>query len=168
MSPKHLNTRLHRSYTWNLFCHILPVLLISTLINIPKFLESTVRWTPDSETYIAVTELRMDKWYVVIYQNWIRCSRNIYLTCTIDNRYIYNDIYTIYRLVFLGVVPLLLLIFLNIRVFFAINRRKSSSRDRNYSTILLLIVVIFIICHTPRSVLITTQLYCSSTTRPIF
>ena len=52
---------------------------------------------------------------------------------------------------FLGVVPLLLLIFLNIRVFFAINRRKSSSRDRNYSTILLLIVVIFIICHTPRS-----------------
>ena len=80
MYPKHLNTRLHRSYTWNLFCHILPVLLISTLINIPKFMESTVRWTPDSETYIAVTELRMDKWYVVIYQNWIRCTSNIIVT----------------------------------------------------------------------------------------
>ena len=147
MYPKHLNTRLHRSYSWNLFCHILPVLLISTLINIPKFLESSVRWTPDSETYIAVTELRMDKWYVVIYQNWIRCTTNIY-NGIMHNRYIYN---VIARLVFLGVVPLLLLIFLNIRVFFAINRRKSSSRDRNYSTILLLIVVIFIICHTPRS-----------------
>ena len=89
----------------------------------------------------------MDKWYVVIYQNWIRCTTNIY-DGIMRNRYIYNDID---RLVFLGVVPLLLLIFLNIRVFFAINRRKSSSRDRNYSTILLLIVVIFIICHTPRS-----------------
>ena len=59
---------------------------------------------------------------------------------------------TYFRLVLLGLVPMLLLIILNTRVFVAINSRKSSSRDNNYSTILLLIVAIFIICHSPRNV----------------
>jgi len=115
----------NRSYTWNLFCHILPVLLVSCLVNIPKFFESRMIWTDDDLTFIEITDMRMDKNYVIIYQNWI-------------------------RLVLLGLVPMLLLVILNTRVFVAINSRKSSSRDNNYSTILLLIVAIFIICHFPR------------------
>jgi len=117
----------NRSYSWNLVCHILPVLIVSCLINIPKFLESKVEMVEGS-TYIVPTELRMHELYSFIYQN-----------CT--------------RLLLLGVVPLSLLIFLNIRVFTAINSRKSSSKDRSYSVILLLIVAIFIICHVPRVVL---------------
>ena len=50
----------------------------------------------------------------------------------------------------LGLVPMLLLIFLNVRVFIAIHSRKSSSKEMTYSTILLLIVAIFILCHMPR------------------
>ena len=45
---------------------------------------------------------------------------------------------------------MLLLIFLNVRVFIAIHSRKSSSKEMTYSTILLLIVAIFILCHMPR------------------
>merc|ERR1711872_1175071 len=54
------------------------------------------------------------------------------------------------RFFVLGLVPMLLLIFLNVRVFSAIHSRKSSSKDTTYSTILLLIVAIFILCHMPR------------------
>ena len=62
-----------------------------------------------------------------------------------------------FRLVLLGVVPFSLLLFLNIRVFSAINNRKSSSRDRNYSTILLLVVILFILCHFPRLVTLLSE-----------
>ena len=55
-----------------------------------------------------------------------------------------------FRFFVLGLVPMLLLIFLNVRVFIAIHSRKSSSKDTTYSTILLLIVAIFILCHMPR------------------
>ena len=61
-----------------------------------------------------------------------------------------SSFYIFIRLLLLGVVPLSLLVFLNIRVFTAINSRKSSSKDRSYSVILLLIVAIFIFCHVPR------------------
>ena len=54
------------------------------------------------------------------------------------------------RFLVLGLVPMLLLIFLNVRVFIAIHSRKSSSKEMTYSTILLLIVAIFILCHMPR------------------
>ena len=63
----------------------------------------------------------------------------------------------LFRLVLLGLVPFSLLLFLNIRVFSAINNRKSSSRDRNYSTILLLVVIIFILCHFPRLVTLLSE-----------
>eukprot|EP00092_Neocalanus_flemingeri_P009194 GFUD01009895.1.p1 GENE.GFUD01009895.1~~GFUD01009895.1.p1 ORF type:complete len:351 (+),score=72.97 GFUD01009895.1:191-1243(+) len=114
----------NRSYSWNLSCHILPVLALSVIINIPKFFESVVRYDGEN-SYIDLTELRFTRSYVVYYQNW-------------------------FRFLVLGLVPMLLLIFLNLRVFMAINSRKSSSKEMTYSTILLLIVAIFILCHLPR------------------
>ena len=56
----------------------------------------------------------------------------------------------LFRFLVLGLIPMALLIFLNVRVFIAIHSRKSSSKEMTYSTILLLIVAIFIICHVPR------------------
>ena len=43
-----------------LFKYILPVMLISILFNIPKFLESEVKFDPEypDEIYLDVTELR--------------------------------------------------------------------------------------------------------------
>jgi len=114
----------NRSYSWNLSCHILPVLLLSVIINAPKFFESEVIHI-DGGSYIGLTAMRMDRDYAVYYQNWT-------------------------RFLALGLVPMLLLIFLNVRVFMAINSRRSSSKEMTYSTILLLIVAIFILCHMPK------------------
>lgn len=114
----------NRSYSWNLSCHILPVLGLAVLINAPKFFESEVVYDGENSR-IGLTALRRDNNYAVYYQNWT-------------------------RFFVLGLVPMLLLIFLNVRVFIAIHSRKSSSKDTTYSTILLLIVAIFILCHMPR------------------
>jgi len=114
----------NRSYSWNLSCHILPVLGLSVLINAPKFLESQVIYDGENSR-ILPTEMRFDRNYSIYYQNWT-------------------------RFLVLGLVPMLLLIFLNVRVFIAIHSRKSSSKEMTYSTILLLIVAIFILCHMPR------------------
>eukprot|EP00092_Neocalanus_flemingeri_P004693 GFUD01005057.1.p1 GENE.GFUD01005057.1~~GFUD01005057.1.p1 ORF type:complete len:384 (-),score=75.01 GFUD01005057.1:129-1280(-) len=116
----------NRSYSWNLICHILPVLALSIIINIPKFFESGVVYdTISGNSQIGITELRYDRNYVIYYQNW-------------------------FRFLVLGLVPMLLLIFLNLRVFIAINSRKTSSKEMTYSTILLFIVAIFILCNMPR------------------
>ena len=55
-----------------------------------------------------------------------------------------------FRFLVLGIGPLILLLFLNLRIFIHINSRKISSKEMTYSTILLLIVAIFILCHMPR------------------
>jgi len=114
----------NRSYSWNLMCHILPVISLAVIINIPKFMESEVHYVGET-SQIRPTAMRFDRAYAVFYQNWT-------------------------RFLVLGLIPMALLIFLNVRVFIAIHSRKSSSKEMTYSTILLLIVAIFIICHVPR------------------
>ena len=59
------------------------------------------------------------------------------------------------RLILLGLAPLSLLAFLNVRVYSAI-QSNSNLRQRSYSVILLLIVSIFIICQLPRIVILQT------------
>ena len=50
----------------------------------------------------------------------------------------------------LGLVPSLLLIGLNLSVFLAIQRRRSTCRDASYAHILLLIVLLLLLCQSPR------------------
>jgi len=45
---------------------------------------------------------------------------------------------------------MLLLIILNVRVFSAIQARKSTCRDASYAHILLLVVLVFLLCQSPR------------------
>jgi len=118
----------NRSSSWNLIFHILPVMAVSLVINIPKFLESKIVYDPNSTlTDIDITDLRLSEHYVFYYQN---------LT----------------RLVLLGLVPLILLTFLNVRVYSAIQERKTNIKEKTYSVILLIIVSIFILCNVPRVV----------------
>jgi len=121
----------NRSSTWNLLFHILPVLSLAVIINIPKFLECRIDYYLDEEknltkSFITVTEMRMDKDYVLYYLN-------------------------VTRLIFLGLAPLSFLTVLNVRVYSAI-QRNSNLRQRSYSIILLLIVSVFIICQLPRMI----------------
>ena len=83
-----------RGFTSNLIFHILPVILLAVIINIPKFLECRVR-SPGflilvisniylqigyyfdveanmTKSFVTVTELRMNKHYSLYYQNLAR------------------------------------------------------------------------------------------------
>jgi len=106
----------------SLIFHIIPVIILAVLINIPKFLESKVVFE-DQTSWIDITDLRKSFEYTMYYQHWT-------------------------RFLVLGIIPLILLTFLNFRI--VIHSKKSSSKERTYSTILLLIVAIFILCHMPK------------------
>jgi len=129
-----------RSQSW----HILPVIILAIIINIPTFLCSKVevvtqdlleeRFDPSTpshslpaleSTLIGVTDIRKHQYYVFYY-------------------------HALTRFLLLGFIPMVLLIVLNLRVFSAIQARKSTCRDASYSNILLLIVLVFILCHSPR------------------
>jgi len=102
--------------------HIIPVIILAVLINIPKFLESKVGFE-DQTTWIEITDMRKSFEYTLYYQHWT-------------------------RFLILGIIPLILLTFLNFRI--VIHTKRSNSKERTYSTILLLIVAIFILCHMPK------------------
>ncbi len=97
--------------------YIFPVLILSFLLNVPKFLESetvvvepTVGPTPhggaafqEGFTKIKITELRMDPYYITYYTMWT-------------------------RLLATGVVPLLVLALLNSKIYLSIRQSKQQLR----------------------------------------
>ena len=52
-----------------------------------------IRFNDDGSTEIGVTELRMEKLYVIIYQNWTRSERKC--ICLTESRHscVYNNFY---------------------------------------------------------------------------
>ena len=124
--------------------HILPAVLLAVAVNIPKFLETEVEVEGDT-SYIAVTELRMSREYSLYYQHWT-------------------------RFIFLGILPFVLLLGLNLKIFIQIFKViiiiifkvimimmmimilqvSSFKKDRRSSVLLLLLVAVFLLCHAPR------------------
>jgi len=131
-----------RSITSRVLMYVIPVIVISTIINIPKFLETELVYGKEVDTenvtvrYISydLTELRGDPDYIRYYQNWCR----LILTC---------------------VLPVGALVFFNTRIFQGIKytHQKATNRavsgELNLATVLICIVVVFIICHIPRVIL---------------
>ena len=136
--------------------YIIPVLLLSVALNIPKFLETKFKWTPvdingteivdlnstdsdlvaDYEVSFGVSALRSDPDYIRFYINW---------TCLITT----------------GLIPMSALIYFNLSIFRGIQMTHERTRKRNtqrasemnLAAILLCIVFLFIICHFPRILL---------------
>ena len=127
--------------------HILPAVLLAVAVNIPKFLETEVEVEGDT-SYIAVTELRMSREYSLYYQHWT-------------------------RFIFLGILPFIILLGLNLKIFIQIFKVmmiiifkvimmmrimmmimilqvSSFKKDRRSSVLLLLLVAVFLLCHAPR------------------
>ena len=127
--------------------HILPAVLLAVAVNIPKFLETEVEVEGDT-SYITVTELRMSREYSLYYQHWT-------------------------RFIFLGILPFILLLGLNLKIFVQIFKVimiitfkvimimrimmmimilqvSSFKKDRRSSVLLLLLVAVFLLCHAPR------------------
>ncbi|XP_023344057.1 FMRFamide receptor [Eurytemora carolleeae] len=106
--------------------YLIPVCLVAILFNIPKFLESRIVFIGEN-IHLDITELRTSELYVTYYHNWA-------------------------RLMVLGVVPVLVISFLNFKIYTAVRSRRGGRKryDEHLSTVLMMIVLIFIICNLPR------------------
>ncbi|CAB4070258.1 unnamed protein product [Lepeophtheirus salmonis] len=141
--------------------HMTPVIVISVLINLPKFFETRLAEVStgiDNKTEIdfEITELRANENYIYFYIHWGRLFGT-------------------------GVIPMIVLLFLNMNIYFKIrstkrakaSRRQGDSmalhsldsgkvvskaatiivptkRDMKMALVLSLIVILFIVCHLPR------------------
>ena len=126
--------------------YVLPVAIISVAMNIPKFLEIEHNWdnitSPDTNETLEVisyrsTPLRYKDDYYIGYRMWTR---------------LFSD----------GIIPVIILVYLNTRIIIAlisatkVQRFNSARRQRkeiNLTIILLFIVFIFFFCHAARILL---------------
>jgi len=179
--PLHLppHTRKARFY-------IIPVVFLSFCINIPKFLEARVTWH-DENSQIQVLMQEMDDVALMRNISWIRDNLTslsfplLPLPEIADNvtylppQYVpsvrptelrknsaYIKFYILYfRLFFMAVLPLLIMVFLNLRIALDIRSakvqrfgsRKKMKKEVNFCLVLLCIVVTFMCCHSPRTFL---------------
>jgi len=120
-----------------------PVLLVSLLINLPTFFSSQVDYFNEEHPYYHFLQQ--------INGTMPRMNSTLIGVTDIRKHHIYSFYYqNLTRFALLGLLPMLLLIILNIRVFSAIQARKSTCRDASYAHILLLVVLVFLLCQSPR------------------
>ena len=86
--------------------YLTPVLLLSVLINISKFFEGSVSQNHDGEYIFRVTSLRQHPTYSAI-TNWM-------------------------RLIFLSILPLAIIVFLNYKVYKDVKGRRRQAFERKY------------------------------------
>merc|ERR1712013_906478 len=67
----HNNYYKKRSGFCTIICHVIPVIFLSIIINIPVFFASKVMVSGEA-TWLAVTDLRLSYPYIVYYQHWTR------------------------------------------------------------------------------------------------
>ena len=154
----------YRTHSWPLQFFIIPIVAFSILYRIPKFFE--LEWTTRREErngtnvtfpQIKVTELRTNPYYFQIYYLW--------------SDFIIN-----------GIIPFMLLIVLNVLIFKELRkyRNRSTFRKRSHlrihqkgeaqrrqvqmhmAKVSIIIVVIFIICHSIKWVANIYELICVS------
>lgn len=153
--PLHLPP--HKRKSW---FYILPVVLLSICINIPKFMEARVNWI-DDESHIQVL---IDEYnYTAVNYLPAQWTPSIRPTALRTNS-AYIKYYIVYfRLFFLAVLPLFIMIVLNIRIAadiksakFKVKRfgsKRTMNKEVNFCLVLLCIVVTFMLCHSPRTFL---------------
>lgn len=82
--------------------YVVPVILFSVVFNLPKFFEGQIAWNHDSDPptpEIQVTELRLNRDYMLYYNN-------------------------ILRLVVLGILPFVMLVFFNTKIYSDVKARR--------------------------------------------
>jgi len=124
--------------------YILPSLVFALLLNCTRFFETEVvsncydlsHCGPCMNNtvwiyYVKPTQLRLDKTFIIFYQTWT-------------------------WVLFTGIIPQLVLVYLNIRILVALRklrqrlRTSQQSKDDNLAFILISTVIMFFFCHLPR------------------
>lgn len=113
--------------------YILPVVLISIIINIPRFLDGDIEWDEEEGYSYVASNLRISPDYIKYYRTYF------YIT-------------------FSALLPFLCIFFLNARILWDLRHvkaqrfgsRRNLMKEINLFLILLSIVVTFLLLHTPR------------------
>ena len=130
--PLHYNRILMdaTSHRGRLLTYFVPIICLGIIINIPKFLESQVIFKENGSPQIGVTDLRTNHLYITYYHNF-------------------------FRILFIGVIPFLSIVFLNISIYLSLKRRRKGKRRNleHLSLVLIMIVSTFVICHFPSLIL---------------
>lgn len=126
--------------------YVVPVIILSIIVNAPKFFEVEHRWINliDQDTnktinviYNSGTELRFQENHIIGYRMWARLICDCFM-------------------------PVLILLYLNIRIILALisstrdqqaNSRRRLRTEINLTLVLLCIVFIFFLCHAPLMIL---------------
>jgi len=173
--PLHLPP--HNRKSW---FYILPVLILSFVLNIPKFLEGKIHWYPEKSAgthwypedelnhagdefdHYEVNRTELD----YIYDEEVSVSapeyQIAYRATELRKNSNYIKFYRTYFKIFsTAVVPFLALIFINLRIIVDLSHVKPKRfgshrklwKEMNMFLVLLCIVVTFICCHVPRVVI---------------
>jgi len=146
--------------------YVLPVILFSALLNIPKFFETElvtrevlVLHEPDSanegnSTTGNLTQLNMTK-----------MNMTTYIMTPLRNNPEYITYYVNWtRLLLTGIIPVSSLVYFNTRIFKGIkyahvraNRNSKTNNEMNLAGVLIVIVIVFLLCHFPRLIINCTE-----------
>jgi len=169
--PLHLPP--HNRKSW---FYILPVLILSFVLNIPKFLEGKIHWYPEKSTgtqwyhedELNHTEDEFDHYELnrtgldYMFDEEVSVSVPAYLPTELRKNSNYIKYYrTYFRIFSTAVIPFLALIFINLRIIVDLSHVKPKRfgshrklwKEMNMFLVLLCIVVTFICCHVPRVVI---------------
>jgi len=150
--PLHLPP--HNRKSW---FYILPVLVLSIVVNVPKFLEAEIEWLNDGKwnTTMIYSNISDDSYHPHQIDEWVPAYRATELRK--DSSYIKFYI-TYFRLFSTAIIPLIALVTINSRILCELKKLKSKTfgsqrklwKELNMFLVLLCIVVTFICCNTPR------------------
>ena len=145
--------------------YVCPIIIFSLLYNLPKFFE--VR-TACSVTVTSTNITNTSSWVSII-----TTIINLFTVLQVMDKYIWDKrevrthryymTYITANCIVMGLLPMLLLSILNWLIFRAISRAhalhaslmsgNAHRRDNTMATVLTAIVVVFVVCHTPKAVL---------------
>ena len=143
--------------------YIVPVTLLSVIVNLPKFFEAEIEWLKDDNSIL----MKEDDDYEMF--NFTRFDDiPIYkpTDLRLDSNYI--KFYVTYcRMFFTVIIPFIALLTINLRIIADLNKLKSKPfgsqrklwKEVNMYFVLLSIVIIFICCNTPRTIIDIWEFY---------
>ena len=157
--------------------YVLPVTLLSILLNLPKFLECEIDWVKDDISVLFSPE--------EIYSNATRYEHHpIYRATDLRKNSNYIKYYTTYcRIIFTVIIPLFALVTINLKIIAELSKLKFKPfgsqrklwKEVNMFMVLLSIVIIFICCNTPRTIIDIWEFYhlenivnCNESQSPFF
>jgi len=156
--PLHLPPQNRKSWYY-----ILPVFLLSIIVNTPKFFEAEIHWLKDDNSILMKPDDDLGLFNLTRFDDI-----PIYRPTDLRKDSNYIKYYVTYcRMFFTVIIPFIALLTINLKIIADLNKLKSKPfgsqrklwKEVNMFMVLLSIVVIFICCNTPRTIIDIWEFY---------